>query len=81
MPLIKKSFLSKENFGNYQPGMGLFLSNMAECVVAAQIRSYMDSNDQHFTKLDTQLKWPCYVFKPRYIYVSFQGYAHSSCPP
>ena len=45
-PLIKKTSLPKEDLKNYRPVSGLsFLSKLMEHVVAAQIRSHIDSND------------------------------------
>ena len=45
-PLIKKSTLSKEDLKSYQMMYGLsFLSKLREHMVAAQIRSHMDSHD------------------------------------
>ena len=44
--LIKKTSLPKEDHKNYQPVSGLSLmSKLVEGVVAAQIRSHIDSND------------------------------------
>ena len=45
-PLLKKSTLSKEDLKSYRPVSGLsFLSKLVERIVAAQIRSHMDSHD------------------------------------
>ena len=45
-PLLKKSTLSKEDLKSYRPVSGLsFLSKLVEQIVAAQIRSHMDSHD------------------------------------
>ena len=45
-PLLKKSTLSKEDLKTYRPVSGLsFLSKLVERIVAAQIRSHMDSHD------------------------------------
>ena len=45
-PLIKKTSLSKEDLRNYWPVSGLsFLSKLVERIVAADIRSHIDSND------------------------------------
>ena len=45
-PLLKKSTLSKEDLKSYRPVSGLsFLSKLVERIVAAQIRSRMDSHD------------------------------------
>ena len=45
-PLLKKSTLSKEDLKSYRPVSGLsFLSKLVEHIVAAQIRSHMDSHD------------------------------------
>ena len=45
-PLLKKSTLSKEDLKSYRPVSGLsFLSKLVERIVAAQIRSHMDSRD------------------------------------
>ena len=45
-PLIKKTSLPKEDLKNYWPVSGLnLLSKLVERVVAAQIRSHIDSND------------------------------------
>ena len=45
-PLLKKSTISKEDLKNYRPVSGLsFLSKLVERIVAAQIRSHMDSHD------------------------------------
>ena len=45
-PLIKKTSLPKEDLKNYWPVSGLsFLSKLVGRVVAAQIRSHIDSND------------------------------------
>ena len=45
-PLIKKTSLAKEDLKNYWPVSGLsFLLKLVELVVAAQIRSHIDSND------------------------------------
>ena len=45
-PLLKKSTLSKEDLKSYRPVSGLsFLSKLVERMVAAQIRSHMDSHD------------------------------------
>ena len=43
-PIIKMSTLSKEDLKSYRPISG-FLSKLVECIVAAQIRSHMDSHD------------------------------------
>ena len=43
---LKKSTLSKEDLKSYRPVSGLsFLSKFVQCIVAAQIRSHMDSHD------------------------------------
>ena len=45
-PLLKKSTLSKEDLKSFQLVSGLsFLSKLVERIVAAQIRSHMDSHD------------------------------------
>ena len=45
-PLLKKSTLSKEDLKSYRPVSGLsFLSKLVQQIVAAQIRSHMDSHD------------------------------------
>ena len=45
-PLLKKSTLSKEDLKSYRPVSGLsFLSKLVERIVAAQIRSCVDSHD------------------------------------
>ena len=45
-PLVKKSTLSKEDLKSYRPVSALsFLSKLVERIVAAQIRSHMDSHD------------------------------------
>ena len=45
-PLLKKSILSKQDLKSYRPVSGLsFLSKLVERIVAAQIRSHMDSHD------------------------------------
>ena len=45
-PLLKNSTLSKEDLKSYRPVSGLsFLSKLVERIVAAQIRSHMDSHD------------------------------------
>ena len=45
-PLLKKFTLSKENLKSYRPVSGLsFLSRLVERIVAAQIRSHMDSHE------------------------------------
>ena len=45
-PLLKRSTLSKEDLKSYRPVSGLsFLSKLVERIVAAQIRSHMDSHD------------------------------------
>ena len=45
-PLLKKFTLSKEDLKSYRPVFGLsFLSKLVERIVAAQIRSHMDSYD------------------------------------
>ena len=45
-PLLKKSTLSKEDFKSYRPVSSLsFLSKLVERIMAAQIRSHMDSPD------------------------------------
>ena len=45
-PLLKKSTLSNEDLKSYRPVSGLsFLSKLVQRIVAAQIRSHMDSHD------------------------------------
>ena len=45
-PLIKNSILSKEDLKGYRPVSGRgFRSKLVELIVAAQIRSHMDSRD------------------------------------
>ena len=45
-PLLKKSTLSKEDLKSFRPVSGLsFLSKLVERIVAAQLRSHMDSHD------------------------------------
>ena len=46
MPLIKKTSLPKEDLKNYRPVLGVsFSSKLVQHVVAAQIRSHINSND------------------------------------
>ena len=49
-PFIKQTSLPKEDLKNYQPvSMLSFLSKLVEHIVAARIRSHIDSNNLHST--------------------------------
>ena len=72
IPLIKKTSLPKQDLKNYWPVSGLsFLSKLVERVVAAQLRSHIDSNNDldntfHSTKMHIKLKLPYFAFRMRY---------------
>ena len=90
-PLLKKSTLSKEDLKSYRPVSGLsFLSKLVERIMAAQIRSHMDSHDlgntfqSAYKSAYTQQKLPCCASKMRFTYLCpracLQHWCYSTCP-